>query len=71
MDTSLKFNQHLEKLRKKLKTRNNIIHKLAGSDWGPSANTLRIAGISLVYSVAEYCCPVWMSSWHVNKIDIK
>ena len=40
----------------------NIIQKLAGSSWGSSA-------LSLVYSTAEYCCPVWSHSTHVKKVD--
>jgi hypothetical protein len=28
-----------------------------------------VAGLALVYSTAEYCCPVWKNSAHVNKID--
>jgi hypothetical protein len=43
----------------KLKRRNNIIHKLAGTSWG----------LDLVYSRAEYCCLFWKNSTHVNKID--
>jgi hypothetical protein len=43
----------------KLKTRNNIIHKLAGTSWG----------LDLVYSRAEYFCRFWKNSTHVNKID--
>lgn len=69
LDTSLTYKFHIEKLRQKLKTRNNILHKLAGSNWGASAKTLRIAALALVYSSAEYCCPVWMNSVHVSKVD--
>jgi hypothetical protein len=52
-----------------LKTRDNIIHKLAGTSWGENAHTLRVAGLALVYSTAEYCWPIWKNSTHVNKID--
>jgi hypothetical protein len=69
LDSSLTFKLHIEKLRQKLKTRNNIIHKLAGTSWGANAHTLRVTGVALVYSTAEYCCPVWKNSAHVNKID--
>jgi hypothetical protein len=68
LDSSLTFKLHIEKLRQKLKTRNNIIHKLAGTSWGANAHTLRITGLALVYSTAEFCCPVWKNSAHVNKI---
>ena len=69
LDTSLTYNKHVEKVRQKLKTRNNILHKLVGTNWGANARTLRTAALALVYSTAEYCCPVWKNSFHVDKID--
>ena len=33
-----------------------------GSGWGAGAKTLRIATLSLVYTTAEYCAPVWCRS---------
>ena len=32
------------------------------SEWAAGAKTLRIAALSLVYSTAEYCPPVWCRS---------
>lgn len=69
LDRSLTFNTHLNKVREKLKSRCNIIQKLVGSDWGSSASTLRTSSLVLVYSTAEYCCPVWSHSVHVKQID--
>ena len=69
LDTSLLYREHLEKMKQKLKTRNNIIYKLAGTTWGANANTLRTSALALVYSTAEYCCPVWKNSNHVSKVD--
>ena len=40
-----------------------------GSGWGAGAKTLRIATLSLVYSTAEYCAPVWCCSAHTRLID--
>ena len=40
-----------------------------GSGWGAGAKTLRIATLSLVYSTAEYCAPVWCRSTHTRLID--
>ena len=40
-----------------------------GSGWGAGAKTLRIATLSLVYSTAEYCAPVWCRSAHARLID--
>ena len=40
-----------------------------GSGWGAGAKTLRIATLSLVYSAAEYCAPVWCRSAHTRLND--
>ena len=40
-----------------------------GSGWGAGAKTLRIAILSLVYSTAEYCVPIWCRSAHTRLID--
>ena len=40
-----------------------------GSGWGAGAKTLRIATLSLVYSIAEYCAPVWCRSARTRLID--
>ena len=40
-----------------------------GSGWGAGAKTLRIVTLSLVYSAAEYCTPVWCRSAHTRLID--
>ena len=40
-----------------------------GSGWGAGAKTLGIATLSLVYSAAEYCAPVWCRSAHTRLID--
>ena len=39
------------------------------SGWDAGAKTLRIATLSLVYSTAEYCAPVWCRSAHTCLID--
>ena len=56
-------------MRDKVKSRCNIISKLAGTDWGAPAPVLRTSAIALVYSVAEYCVPVWGRCAHVQHID--
>ena len=40
-----------------------------GSGWGAGAKILRIATLSLVYSTAEYCAPVWCCSAHTHPIN--
>ena len=43
--------------------------RLVASEWGAGAKTLRIASLSLIYSAAEYCVPVWCCSAHTRLID--
>ena len=69
LDRSLTFHHHLVALRKKLSSRVTLLRRLVGSGWGVGAKTLRIATLSLVYSVAEYCAPVWCRSAHTRLID--
>ena len=40
-----------------------------GLGWGAGAKTLRIATLSLLYSAAESCVPVWCRSAHTRLID--
>ena len=63
------FRHHLVALRKKLSSRVTLRRRLMGSGWGAGAKTLRIATLSLVYSAAEYCAPVWCRSAHTRLID--
>ena len=39
------------------------------SEWGAGAKALRIATLSLVYSTAEYCAPVWCRIAHTRLIE--
>ena len=66
---SLTFRHHLEALRKKLTTRIALMRRFAGSGWGAGAKTLHTAALSLVYSTAEYCAPVWCRSARTRLID--
>jgi len=58
-------------VRAKLKNRNNLLMKLAGSTWGASANTLRSSALALCYSSADYCTPVWSRSAHTSQVDVQ
>ena len=69
LDRSLTFGHHLVALRKKLSSRVTLLRRLVGSGWSAGAKTLRIAILSLVYSAAEYCAPVWCRSAHTRLID--
>ena len=69
MDRPLTFRHHLETFHRKPATRVLILRRPAGSEWGADAKTLRTAALSLVYSTAEYCAPVWCGSAHTRLID--
>ena len=69
LDRSLTFRHHLVALRKKLSSCVTLLRRLVGSGWGAGAKTLRIATLSLVYSTAGYCAPVWCRSAHTRLID--
>ena len=69
LDRSLTFCHHLVALHKKLSLHVTLLRRLVGSGWGAGAETLCIATLSLVYSIAEYCVPVWCRSAHTHLID--
>lgn len=47
------------------------MNKLVVTTWGAAANTLRTKVLSLVYSTAEYCVPVWKGSRHTALVDVQ
>ena len=69
LDRSVTFRHHLVVLCKKISSRVTLLRRFVGSGWGAGAKTLRIAILSLVYSTAEYCAPVWCRSAHTRLID--
>ena len=69
LDRLLIFRHHLVALRKKLSSRVTLLRRLVSSGWGAGTKTLRKATLSLVYSTAEYCAPVWPRSAHTRLID--
>jgi len=71
LDYTLSFREHLTKTAGKLKNRNNLLMKLAGSIWGANAKALQMSAIALCYSVAEYCVPVWSQSPHTGLVDVQ
>ena len=71
LDCTLTYKPHLRKVAAKTRTRNNLVHMLAGTTWGAGAKTLRTSALALCYSVAEYCAPVWRNSAHTNLVDIQ
>ena len=69
LDRSLTFRHQLVALCKRLSSRVTLLRQLVGSGWRAGAKTLLIATLSLVYSVAEYCAPVWCRNVHTRLID--
>ena len=69
LDRSLTFRHDLVALRNKLSLRVTLLKRLVVSGWGAGAKTLRIGALSLVYSTAEYCAPVWCRSAHTSLLD--
>ncbi|KAJ4942908.1 hypothetical protein JOQ06_005420 [Pogonophryne albipinna] len=67
LDRTLSFKKHLEEVKAKVTSRVALIRRLAGTTWGASAKTLRISTQALVFSVAEYCAPLWSRSPHARK----
>ena len=63
------FCHHLVALCKKISLCITLLRRLMGLGWGAGAKTQHIATISLVYSTAEYCAPVWCCSAHTHLID--
>ena len=68
LDRSLSFCHHLVALHKKLSSRVTLLRRLVSSGWIAGAK-LCIATLSLIYSTAEYCAPVWCRSPHTRLID--
>ena len=71
LDCTLTYKPHLRKMAAKTRTRNNLVHMLAGTTWGAGAKPLRASALALCYSVAEYCAPVWRNSAHTNLVDVQ
>ena len=70
LDRSLTYRNHCTKTRSKLSSRNNLLRKLHGTNWGACPHTMRTTATALCLSVAEYCCPVWARSTHRKLVDI-
>ena len=69
LDRSLTYRNHCMKTRAKLSSRNNLLRKLHGTNWGACPHTMRTTATALCLSVAEYCCPVWARSTHRKLVD--
>lgn len=56
---SLTYKSHIDKLRAKLSTRNNLLQKLTGTSWGANDVCLHTTALALICSCGEYCCSTW------------
>ncbi|KAK3889698.1 hypothetical protein Pcinc_006264 [Petrolisthes cinctipes] len=69
LDRTLSFAEHVRKTELKVATRNNLLGKLANSNWGADPRTLRTTALALSYSTAEYCSAAWDRSCHAHKVN--
>lgn len=58
-DTMFTFANHAKAVAGKIRQRNNVLHALAGSNWGQDKETLTISYKAIGRSVANYGAPVW------------
>lgn len=58
LDTTLNNKLHLVNTAAKIRTRNNIVHKLWGTSCSSTASVLLGSVLALVYSAVEHCSPV-------------
>ena len=56
LDCTLSYREHLKKTAGKLKNRNDLLMKLAGSTCGASTSTLRSSALALCYSSSLSSC---------------
>lgn len=70
-DRLLSYQKHIDNLCQKLKSRINLIQRLAGVSLGASASTLKNAVMGLVMSTAEFACPVFINSCHTSKLNVQ
>ena len=58
-DPRLSFRPHVDKVCKKICSRNNVMRAVAGATWGWGRQSLRSIYIALQRSVAEYASEAW------------
>ena len=59
LDPLLTFKNQVKDMKDKVKSRNNILKALAGSDWGKDKETLTATYKAIGQSVTNYCAPIW------------
>ena len=68
LNRTLTYEKYIKKVAQKLKTRNPILKKLIGTNWGAHHTILSTSALVFCYSTAEYCAPVWERRKHTKKI---
>ena len=58
LDRTFSYKEQTTKWKAKVARRNNLLSKLANSNWGANPTTLRSTALALSYSTAESCLPV-------------
>ena len=69
IDRTLSYTHHIHNTKMKVATRNTRLKKLANSQWGTNASTMRTTALALCYSIAEYAAPVWARSTYADILD--
>jgi len=54
----------------KVQARNDLLRKLAGTQWGARSHTMRETGLALCFLTEEYACPVWSQSKHAKHVSV-
>ena len=61
-DSMLNFGEHVRSTKEKFQKRNNILKKIAGSDWGCTKETLSLTYKAIGRSVLNHGAPIWAST---------
>ena len=65
----LSYTQHIQNTEMKVATHNNLLTKLATSNFVENPSTLRTTALALSYSTAEYAAPVWTRLPHAKNLE--
>lgn len=72
-DPMLTFNLHADSVISKLKTRNNMMKTLAGSNWGKEKETMITTYKAISRPILNYAAPVWtpqLANTHWSKLQV-
>jgi len=69
LDRTLTFKEHCIRTKMKVQTRNNLLKKLLGTQWGARPHTMQTTKLALYFSAGEYACPVCSRPKHVKHVN--